>query len=179
MAKKDISSMRSTIEFLKSQGEVLVTETEVDPICEISGIQKSLDNGLVLVFENIKGYPGVRTVGDVFGTDQRVAEIFDLNDGRKLKFKCLEAMRNPIKPEVVKEAPCQEVVVTDGIDVMATLPIIKHTERDGARILGCGNPLVSGKYFRGGFDISFKRMHFRGKDWGTLLAAPGTHLGGA
>jgi 4-hydroxy-3-polyprenylbenzoate decarboxylase len=179
MANKDITSMRSTIEFLKSQADVLTVENEVDPICEISGIQKSFDNGPALLFENIKSYPDVRSVGNIFATNERIAKIFDVNDGRNMKFKCLDAMRNPIKPVIVGEAPCQEVVITEDIDVMATLPIIKHTEKDGARILGCGNPLLSGKYFRGGYDISFKRMHFRGKDWATILAAPGTHLGGA
>jgi 4-hydroxy-3-polyprenylbenzoate decarboxylase len=179
MGKKDIRSIRATMEFLKSEGEVLVVENEVDPICEISGIQKSFDNGPALLFENIKGYPGVSNIGNIFATHERVAKIFDLNDGRNLKLKCLEAMKKPIQPKVITGAPCQEVVITEDIDVMETLPIIKHTERDGARILGCGNPLLSGKYFRGGFDISFKRMHFRGKDWATILAAPGTHLGGS
>ena len=145
MKEKDITSMRATIDFLKSEGEVLVVENEVDPIYEISGIQKSLDNGPTLLFENIKGYPSTRNIGNVFATDERIAKIFDVNDGRRMKFKCLDAMKNPIKPRVVDDAPCQEVVITENIDVMASIPIIKHTERDGARILGSGNPLISGK----------------------------------
>lgn len=34
-----------------------------------------------------------------------------------------------------------------------------------------------GKYFRGGSHISFNRVHFRGHDWGTIMAGPPTHLG--
>jgi 4-hydroxy-3-polyprenylbenzoate decarboxylase len=179
MKEKDITSMRATIDFLKSEGEVLVVENEVDPIYEISGIQKSLDNGPTLLFENIKGYPSARNVGNVFATDERIAKIFDVNNGRNMKFKCLDAMKNPIKPKIVDVAPCQEVVITENIDVMASIPIIKHTEKDGAHVLGSGNPLLSGKYFRNGYDISFKRMVFKENGLGTILAAPGTHLGGS
>ena len=57
---KDITSMRSTIEFLKEQGEILITETEVDPVCEVCAIQKALDNGPALLYETIKGYPNAR-----------------------------------------------------------------------------------------------------------------------
>ena len=59
MATKDISSMRSTIDYLKEIDEVLVVKGEVDPIYEVSGIQAALDNGPVLFFEDIKYEHGV------------------------------------------------------------------------------------------------------------------------
>ncbi|MBI4330363.1 MAG: UbiD family decarboxylase [Chloroflexi bacterium] len=173
-----LTSLRDTLAFLEKEGEVLAVGGEVSPIYEISGIVKSLDNGPVLLFENIKGYPGVRDIAGVFSRQQRLAKIFGVDDFKKVKLKWLDAMRHPLPPRIIQEAPCQEVVVTENIDVPATLPILKHTDRDGARVLGGGNPLLMGPHFRGGAEISFKRMSFRGKDWGTLLAAPGTHLGG-
>lgn len=174
-----LTSLRDTLSFLEKESEVLTIKGEADPIYEISGIVKSLDNGPVLLFENIKGYPGARNIANIFSRKERLAKIFGLSEFKKLKFKCLEAMKNPIPPQIVQEGPCQEVVINENIDVPGILPILKHTERDGARVLGSGNPLLMGKYFRQGADISFKRMSFRGKDWGTILAAPGTHLGGS
>jgi 4-hydroxy-3-polyprenylbenzoate decarboxylase len=179
MGKKDITSMRGTIEFLRGEGDLLVIDKEVDPILEISGIEKALEGGLPLLFENIKGYPGVRDVGNLLATEETAAKIFDVTEPRQVKFRCHQAIRKPIPPRVVEQAPCQEVVITDNIDVMATLPIIKHSEQDIGRILGSANVLVTGKYFDNGSEIVFKRMHFRGKDWSTVFLPPGTLLGRA
>jgi 4-hydroxy-3-polyprenylbenzoate decarboxylase len=173
----DISSLRRAIESLEEQKELLRVDGEVDPVYEISGIQKALDGAHALLFQRIRGYPGVRAVGNVFSTNERVAKIFGVTDPRKLKFKCLEAMKNPIPPEVVEEAPCQEVVTTENIDVTGSLPIIKHSERDCGPILGGGNTLIMGRYFEGGSHLSFNRMSFRAKDWSTISFGIGTHLG--
>jgi len=176
MSKKEIVSIRGALEWLKEKNDILFIKKEVDPIYEISGIIKALDDGPVLLFENIKGYPGVRNIGNLFSKWDRVAEMFNVDDWRRLKFKVLEAMRHPIAPKVVSGAPCQEVVITNNIDVPATLPIIKHTERDGARILGAGIQLLAGKYFRDGSHVSFNRQHWR-KDWCTMAMGQFTHLG--
>lgn len=169
--------MRSTLNFLKEEGEVLTVKGEVDPIYDISGIEKAFEGGPALLFENIKGYPNVRNVGNVFARMDRISKIFDVEDPKKLKFKCLEAIKNPIPPRVVSEAPCQEVVITDDIDVMSTMPVLKHTELDAGRIIGGGNNFIGGKYFRGGTHLSFNRIHFRGKDWASIMAGPPTHFG--
>ena len=176
MNQRDISSFRSTLEFLKQKGELLTVKGEVDPIYEIAGIEKSLENGPALLFENIKGYPDVRDAGNIMSREQRVADIFGVPDFKDLKFKFVEAIKNPLPPEVVAEAPCQEVVIKDDIDVMATLPIIKHSELDAGRILGGGIVLSSEASIADGNDISFKRMHFRGKDWASIFILGGTHL---
>ena len=175
MDQKQRCSMRGTIDFLKERDQVLTIKGEVDPIYEISGIERALEGGPALLFENIKGYPGVRDVGNVFSCMERMAGIFAVEDPKQLKFKCLEAMKHPLPPKVVDEAPCQEVVITENIDVLQTLPIIKNTERDGGRILGGGNTFLSGQFFRGGTHVSFNRMHFRGKDWSSISFGAGNH----
>ncbi|MFC2008209.1 UbiD family decarboxylase domain-containing protein [Chloroflexota bacterium] len=176
MGKKDITSIRGTIEFLREQGELLVIDKEVDPILEIAGIQKALEGGLPILFENVKGYPGIRDVGNLIAREETAAKIFDVADHRKFKFKCHQALKNPLPPSVVKDAPCHEVIITDDIDVPATLPIIKHSEHDIGRILGSANILLSGEYFDNGSELVFKRMHFRGKDWSSVFVAAGTLL---
>jgi UbiD family decarboxylase len=67
--------------------------------------------------------------------------MFDVSDPKKMKFKAVEAIKNPIPPVGVDNASCQEVVITKNIDVMALLPLLKHTEFDGGRIIGGGNCL--------------------------------------
>ena len=177
MTKRDISSMRSAVEFLRSQGDVLVFKGEVDPIYEISGITKSLDGGPVLLFEAIKGYPGIRDVANVFANEKIYTKLFDVSNDKELMHRAHQALLKPIPPKIVEQAPCQEVVITQDIDVLATLPILKHTEEDAGRILGGGNVLIGGKHFDGGFEISFKRIHFQDKNWATLMAGDHTHIG--
>jgi 4-hydroxy-3-polyprenylbenzoate decarboxylase len=175
MNKKDISDIRGIIEFLKQEGELQTIKKPVDPIYEVAGIQVALDNGPAFLFENIKGYPGVRSVGNVFSRMDRIAKLFDVAEPKQLKFKCLGALKHPVPPTLVDKASCQEVIITKDIDINNTLPVLKATERDGARVMGSGMALFGEKYGRGGYEISFKRMHFRGKDWASLTASPGTH----
>ncbi len=59
---KDITSLRSTLEWLESQGDLFKTDVEVDPDLEITGVQKHLDGGPVLMFNNVKGKPHVRAI---------------------------------------------------------------------------------------------------------------------
>lgn len=177
MAKKDITSLRGTLEWLKDQpGEVFAVEKQVDPVYQISGIEKALEGGPVLLFENIKGYPGARAVGNVLSTGERKARIFGVEDFRKIKFKLCEAIKNPLPPRLVSEAPCQEVVITQDINAMATLPFMKQTEKDAGRILSGGNTFLSGRFFEGGTHVSMNRMHFRGKDWASISTTIGGHL---
>lgn len=175
--RKDITSLRGALEYLDSRGEVLHIKEEVDPIYEISAIQKALDNGPAILFEKIKGYPDFYNVGNILSRRERIADLYDEEEPKRLKFRFRQAIKKPLKPKIVDDAPCQEVVIKDDIDVLATLPIIKHGERDAGRILGGGIQLLMGKYFDGGTNVSFNRIHFRGKDWASISTAQITHIG--
>ncbi|MBW2369490.1 MAG: UbiD family decarboxylase [Deltaproteobacteria bacterium] len=177
MGKKDITDMRGTIEFLRSQeGELLVAKDPVDPVLEVAGIQVALEEGPAIFFEKMKGYPGMRSVGNIFSRRDRIAKLFDVDNWKELKWKCLDAIKKPLPPTVVENAPCQEVVYTGkDIDVLSFLPVLKHTTRDGARVMGSGNILICDEWARGGKEFSYKRMHFRGKDWGSITSSPATH----
>jgi gallate decarboxylase subunit C len=167
--------IRQALALLAERGELLTISGEVNPEYEISGIQKALDTGPALLFENIAGYPSARNLGNLFGKPRNMAALFGLSDHRDLKRKCLAAIKNPLPPKVVENAPCQEVVVTDDIDINALLPLIKHSADDGGRLLGGGVVYYVKPDLSGG-ELSFKRMNFRGKDWGSINIVPGTHL---
>ncbi len=177
MSKKDITSVRGALEYLDSKGEVLHIKQEVDPIYEIAGIQKALDGGPAVLFENIKGYPDFYNVGSILSRRERIADLYDEDDPIRLKFRFRDALKKPLPPKIVDDAPCQEVVTTKNIDVLAMLPIIKHGEQDAGRILGGGIQLLMGPYFDGGTNVSFNRIHFRGKDWASISTAQITHIG--
>jgi UbiD family decarboxylase len=53
--KKNITSLRSTLEFLDATGELVTTDVEVDPHLEVAAIQKLFDGGAALLFNRVKG----------------------------------------------------------------------------------------------------------------------------
>ena len=174
MANKDITSYRGMLEFMNEGDDILTVNKEIDPIYQVAGISKALDNGPALLFQNVKGFPNRRILSGLFSRGERVSKIFDVAETKDLKFKGLEALKNPIPPRIVDGGPCQEVVITQDIDVLGSIPVIKYTETDPGRILAGGNILISGPDI--GNCISFKRIHFRGKDWSSMVFNPGSHF---
>ena len=174
--QKDISSLRSTLEYLKENGELVSTDVEVDPHLEVAAIQKHFDGGAPLLWEKVKGYPNARICNNIYATAERIARLFDVDDPRKFKFKAVEAIRQPLPPIVVKDAPCQEVVITRDVDVWDVVPMISHSKTDPGRTLGAGNTVVRGQHFWGGSHIGYNRMNFRGPDYSSFQISPGSHM---
>ena len=53
-AAEQIHDLRSALEWLKSEGDLIETDKEVDPDLEITAIQKNLDGGCPILFNNVK-----------------------------------------------------------------------------------------------------------------------------
>jgi 4-hydroxy-3-polyprenylbenzoate decarboxylase len=56
------TNLRDTLEWLKAQGDLIETDTPVDPDLEVTGLQKHLDGGCPVLFNNVKGKPNHRVV---------------------------------------------------------------------------------------------------------------------
>src|SRR6266704_2716537 len=108
--KKDITSLRSALEWLDSQGDVLTTNVEVDPDLEITGVQKHLDGGPVVLFNKVKGKPHVRAITNLLADMNVVDKLFGYETPQERTRRIADAMTHPLKPrEVLRdEAPCQE-----------------------------------------------------------------------
>lgn len=176
ITKKDISSLRSTLEYFGEAGELLASDVEIDPHLELAAIQKRLDGGPPMLFENVKGYPNACLATNLYASAERVARLFGVDDPKKFKFKAVEAIRQPLPPLEVKDAPCQEVIITDNINVWELVPMISHSKSDPGRTLGAGNTVVRGKFFWGGSHIGYNRMNFRGPDFSSFQISPGSHM---
>lgn len=164
MSERDITNKRGLLEFLKTRDDFLTIEGEVDPIYEVAGLIKALEGGPAIYCTNIKGFPGHRILTNTFATRERIAAMFGAEDARKTKFRCLDALQNQIPYKIVDVGPCQENVFTDNLDVLSTIPIIKHTEEDAGRILGAITFVPKGIK---GTHVSYNRSHFRWKDYSS------------
>src|SRR2546428_5780567 len=90
--KKDILSLRSALEWLDSQGDLLKTEVEVDPDLEITGLQKHLDGGPVLLFNHVKGKPHARAITNLFSDLNVIDKMFGFDGPTDRTKKIAHAM---------------------------------------------------------------------------------------
>jgi 4-hydroxy-3-polyprenylbenzoate decarboxylase len=157
---------------------VLTTEVEVDPDLEITGLQKHLDGGPVLLFNRVKGKPHARAITNLLADMNVVDKLFGFETPIDRTKKIARAMREPLKPVEVsrREAPCQEEVLTDDLDVNKYITAIRHTALESELTIGSGISCVVGDYFKGGSHIGYNRMNFRWGNVGTFQASPGSHM---
>ena len=176
--KKDNTSLRSALDWLASQGDVLETDVEIDPDLEITGVQKHLDGGPVLLFNNIKGKSHVRAITNLLADMNVVDKLFGFASATERTRKIAHAMTHPLKPVEVQQgkAPCQEEVLTSDLDVNKYITAIRHTALESELTVGSGISCVVGDYFGGGSHIGYNRMNFRWGNVGTFQASPGSHM---
>ncbi len=169
-----VHDLNSFLQALKERNLLFTTEKEVDWNHEIGSLIATLEpSGRAGYFPHVKGKEfGV--CGNMLGSMDSIAvalgcakeEITDFLAG------CLE---RPIKPEVVEKAPCQAHVLT-GDQVDATrLPVPIHAPKDGGPII-TGGVIVSKELHGTRQNLSFQRMHVKGKDKISIMINEWRHL---
>jgi 4-hydroxy-3-polyprenylbenzoate decarboxylase len=176
--RRDIQSLDGTLNWLRAEGMLLETDVEVNPDLEITGIQKHLDGSYPILFNNVKGYPHLRALTNLFANLDILNQMFGWADNTERTRRLAHALTHPIKPEEIPqgEAPCQETVITDDLEVNKWVMAIRHTALESELTIGSGNSVVVGDYFHGGSHIGYNRMNFRWGNIGTFQSAPGAHM---
>ena len=164
-----IDDLRTQLEAVENWGEVLHIRKEVNPRFELPAICKKLEAGKAVIFEKVKGYSMPVVVG-LDNSRSRMARVLGTDDFG-LTPRYLEAIRNPLPPVVVKDGPVKEVKITRDIDLLKTLPVITHYEKDGGPYITAGVVIAEDKN-RGVRNISYQRMQITGKDEIGLLIQP-------
>jgi 4-hydroxy-3-polyprenylbenzoate decarboxylase len=174
----DLRALPNTLDWLRRNGLMLETDVEVDGEFELTGIQKHLDGTVPILFNNVAGYPHARVVTNLFANIDIIDRLFGWETPQARTGNLADALTHPIAPEVVSsgDAPSQEVVITDDLDVNKYITTIRHTAIEPERTIGSGNSVVVGDYFKGGSHIGYNRMNFRWGNVGTFQSAPGSHM---
>ena len=136
--KRNISSLRNTIKWLISEGDVVATDTVVNPDLEITALQKKLDGGLGLLFKKVKGYDHVQAITNMYANRDIINKIFGWKDEKDRTIRLSKMLVNPIPPQVVTKAPVQEVVITEDLDVNKWVLAIRHTDLETEFTIGSG-----------------------------------------
>ena len=144
MAFKDL---REFINLLEKKGELIRVTAEVDPVLEITEVaDRTLrSNGPALLFENPKGH-SIPLLANLFGNTKRIALAMGQEDISGLRDigKLLAFLKEPSPPagwkdlwqnlpnyknvlnmpaRIIKNAPCQEVIIQSADVNLNTLPI--------------------------------------------------------
>ncbi len=176
--KRDVTSLRATLEWLRAEGELIETDKEVNPDLEITGLQKHFDGSIPILFNSVKGKPHARAVTNLFANIDIVDKMFGWDGARDRTRKIAHAINHPVKPVVVpgNQAPCQEHVITKDLDVNKWITAIRHTALEPELTIGSGIRCIVGDYFDGGSDLGYNRMNFRWGNVGTFQISPGSHM---
>ncbi len=158
------------IGLLRQSGELVEIGGEVDANLEIAGIIKKLD-GRPVLFRKVKGY-SCPVVSGIASQRRYFALGLGISEGEILN-EMARAAEKPSQYDVVKKAPCQEIVEKSvNLD---SLPILRHTKGDGGRYITSGVAIVRDKDF--GPNMAFHRLMQTGKNTftGRIVEGRGTH----
>jgi gallate decarboxylase subunit C len=177
-AKRDVTSLRKALEWMRSEGHLLETDKEVNPDLEITALQKIFDGGPTMLFNKVKGMPHARAVTNLFGDMRVVDQMFGFENPTDRTRKLAHALTHPLKPVEVPQdrVLCQEEVITHDLDVNKYITAIRHTPLETEMTVGSGISCVVGGYFDGGSHIGYNRMNFRWSNVGTFQISPGSHM---
>jgi gallate decarboxylase subunit C len=172
------SDLRSTLDWLRAQGDLIETDKPVDPDLEVTGLQKHMDGGCPVLFNKVKGKPNHRVLTNLFGDIKVINKMFGWKDDAERVKKLAYALGHPLKPVEIPqhEAPCQEHVIKSPGDVNEHVVAIRHTTYEPELTVGSAIRCVTGPQFDGGSDLGYNRMNFRWGNVGTFQISPGSHM---
>ncbi len=175
---KSVTSLREAVDWLRAEGDLIETDKEVNPDLEITGLQKHLDGGPPILFDNVKGKPHARAITNLFSNYGIIEKMFGWDGPTDRTKKLAHALTHPIAPVEISqdEAPVHEHVITDDLDVNKWITAIRHTHLEPELTIGSGISCVIGDYFDGGTHIGYNRMNFRWGNVGTFQISPGSHM---
>lgn len=104
--------LRAVLKKVEEEGELVRIGREVDPLLEMPAVVRGmakLSKIPTLLFENIKGFPGVKGCATLFANRARVLRLFGLPSASEdLKRRCLEMVEKPLESKRLDTGPCKE-----------------------------------------------------------------------
>lgn len=169
-----IGDLKTFLQALKERDLLFTTEKEVDWNHEIGSLIATLEpSGRAGYFPHVKG-KRFGVCGNLLGSMDSIAVALGCEKEEITDFlaKCLD---RPIKPQIVESAPCQTYIQT-GDQVDATkLPVPVHAPKDGGPII-TGGVIVSKELHGTRQNLSFQRMHVKGRDKISIMINEWRHL---
>ena len=164
-------SLRHYLAALAERGALRAIAGPASLDYEISAYLTAIGDGPALLFEQIRGHE-LRVLGNLLPSRERIAlglgtAVADLQ--RRL----VHAIRAPVEPRRVQEAPCQALTVAR--PDLAALPIPRFFERETGPYVTAG-AIVANDPWTGRGNLSFARLKPLGAGRAFIGIAPNHHL---
>ncbi|MBA3045562.1 MAG: UbiD family decarboxylase [Candidatus Thermoplasmatota archaeon] len=121
-------NLRDFISDLENGGELVRISKEISTEYELANVLNALGERPT-IFENVKGFDFPVFGGITSSRDIIARALGTTKEG--LLAKTVEALRNPVPPKMVENAPCQEVVIKE--PDLDKIPFLMHLPGDGGR----------------------------------------------
>ena len=167
------TGFRNALARLRAAGRIRTLNREADPDYEIASIMKRLDGAEALLFPKVKGH-SLPVLGNLLCSQANCEAAFGVGY-REIRQFVARALGNPIPPQRVAAAPCQEHVHRDGFDIGRMLPVLRHTESDSGRFITAGIVLVQDPE-TGIYNASYHRLQLLGPKQTAVKLDFGRHL---
>ncbi len=164
-------SIRPFLERLERQGDLLRIDKPVDPCFELSAFLSAADAGPALFFGRVLG-SSLGIVGNLFNGRERIAAALEIAVGEILP-RLRVAIREPLAPAVVSEAPVQTVAVTE--NPLNLLPAPRFFERERRPYITAG-AIIARDPESGRGNLSFARLAILDGARAMVGIAPNHHL---
>ena len=127
-----------------------------------------------LLFENIKGHPGWRVLGQAPGNMKMAGLAFGTDSSMVVREYVRRTEKEAIPCEVVSGGPVKEIIRT-GVDVdVQTLPTHIQGLRDAGRYIASGLCIVKDPE-TGVRNMCFHRLQVKGRNKLGIMMVPGRH----
>jgi len=174
---------RKFIQMLDSDGQLYHVIKEVDwkyQIGEKSRVQqKNNADTPVLLFENVKDYPGFRLVTNALCDYSKIALALNLDpstSANQLYSIFWQRLSNMIDPAIIGNGPVEENKIDrDGVDLFK-LPVPWWSRADGGRYIGTWHINVSKDPETGRRNLGVYRMMVIDSNHTTVSVSPNGHL---
>jgi 2,5-furandicarboxylate decarboxylase 1 len=166
-----VPTLRAWLRRLREEDLLAVVSRPVDPRFELAAVTRRLDGRRAAWFARV-GDVGVPVVAGVACTRSMLAAACGTNEaGLVDRLLEAEARPRPCAEVPPSEAPVQERVVREGIDLMRLLPVPVHHEKDGGHHVSAGLCVVRDPITRVQ-NVSIHRLQVAGPDRFTALVLP-------
>jgi len=161
---------------LAKAGQLAIVTTPVDTRFGVAAILRKAEqeNGPAILFQNLKGYP-VQMVSGLYSSESRTSMAIGARTLRDIPKKINEGITNPIKPARVNSGPVKERVQTENIDILRSIPVPIHAEKDAGPYITAGVTIAKDPN-TGRCNLSYHRMQVKGRNRLAICLAPYGHL---
>ena len=131
------ADIREFIRKLEEQGELIHIKERLSPKFEISTVIKHFTRtkNVALFFDHVEGYK-IPIVGNLLGAKKRLALALGISESEIVE-RFLSCKEKRIKPVVIKDGPVKEVELLNHVDIMRTIPVLTHHEKDSSPYFTC------------------------------------------